>query len=123
MKLAYSLFLVTLMTTGCLTRAPTDYELDRRSGLTPPGGAKERSVTELQKLGAVKSEVRPSLVPVRRAARVEKIWVFDQTIENRVLQHTWLFVEVDKGGWTTSERVQEPAPQESTSPTLLKTRK
>lgn len=123
MKQLLSIFVVTLMTTGCLTRAPSDYELDRRAGFTPPGATSDRSATELQKLGAVKSEIKPSLVPVRRAARVEKIWVFDQTIDNRVLQHTWLFVEVDKGGWTTAEPESPSIPQESKASTDSKDRK
>lgn len=92
-------FTLTLSLAACATRAPTDYELDRRAGLMP--------AIEVQKAKAGAEEMRripggnkPAAKPVRASPWFEKVWVYDHEIEGGYwLQGTYLFLEVEPGRW------------------------
>lgn len=83
---------------GCaVTRAESDYELNRRAGLPIPGE---------DKLNLKEGDLRTSSVlqknsymPARVPPVVERIWFFDKKIGNYWQQGTWVWVEVEPGRW------------------------
>lgn len=83
---------------GCITRAPTTYELDRRAGFTTPG---EPTIPdELTKMRANANINKNPIVPARVPSLVEKIWINDQILaDGAKMQGTWLFLEVEPGRW------------------------
>ena len=83
---------------GCITRAPTTYELDRRAGFNAPG--EPVLPDDLSKMRTNSNIPRAALMPVRMPPLVEKIWVADTTLaDGAKLQGTWLFLEVEPGRW------------------------
>ncbi len=88
---------------ACITRAPTDYELDRRAGLMP--------ATDVDKLGVSAAEIslnggvhKTGVAPLRTVPWVEKVLVHDQEIDGGYwLQGTWAFLEVEPGRWLVGE--------------------
>ena len=87
--------------TGCLGRAPTTYELDRRAGLKVPSeeaaAAQTKSLSQLGTSSAVAPSPR---MPVKVPPLVEKVWVSDLGLsEDARLQGTWMFIEVERGRW------------------------
>lgn len=93
-----------LLATGCQTSAPSNYELNRRSGLSLE---EDQGVTTEQSVDKDLSAIRTSRLPAKSAqmpARlppiVEKVWVYDQIInEGEWMQGTWVFVEVERAKW------------------------
>lgn len=93
-----------LAVTGCQTSAPSNYELNRRSGLgvetdqgVPPTEAVDKDLAGIRtsRLPAKNPQMPARLPPI-----VEKVWVYDQIInEGEWLQGTWVFVEVEKAKW------------------------
>jgi hypothetical protein len=80
---------------GCLVRAPTTHELDRRAGLLAEG--RENALAQVRTSSAV---ARAAEVPVRLPPLVEKVWVSDLPLgPDARLQGTWLYLEVDRGRW------------------------
>ena len=100
-----TLSLFTVMLNGCATNAPTNYELNRRSGLSVSVDKEEVSEEELVAgdLSKVKTRRGPSkgsMMTARLPPIVEKVWVYDQLVNNdQWMQGTWIFIEVDKGRW------------------------
>jgi hypothetical protein len=89
------LVVVLALGSGCLTRAPTTMELDRRAGLLAD---KERDW--VSELGTSSSLPKTPRLPVRVAPLVEKVWVADLPLGNDArLQGTWLYLEVEHGRW------------------------
>ncbi|RYZ90539.1 MAG: hypothetical protein EOP04_03625 [Proteobacteria bacterium] len=93
-----------LLITSCQTSAPSNYELNRRSGL---GLEQDQGVTPEQSVDKDLSAIRTSRLPAKSAqmpARlppiVEKVWVYDQIInDGEWMQGTWVFVEVESAKW------------------------
>lgn len=87
---------VVMLFSGCITRAPSDYELDRRAGLTP---SVELPIDEkeLAKITVANS----SSTPVRTAPWIEKIWVYDQSLgKDYWLKGTYIYMEVEPTTWS-----------------------
>lgn len=89
------LVVVALFPLGCLVRAPTTHELDRRAGLLSDGRA--AAMVQVRTSSTV---ARAAQVPVRLPPLVEKVWVSDLPLgPDARLQGTWLYLEVDRGRW------------------------
>lgn len=92
---------ITVLMTGCATRAPTKFELDRRAGLVPEADG-QRTVVEAQDLRPLPTSAKVPAMPYRTSPRVEKIWVYDQELgPNAWMQGTYVFLEVEPGRWST----------------------
>ena len=101
-KVIFSAWLIYL-TSGCATRAPTDYELDRRAGLVPTVEV-ERLSREADLLRHVEGSPKPALEPPRTKPRLERVWVYDQELDGGYwLQGTYLYLEVEPGRWQEEE--------------------
>ena len=97
--LAMVLLVLGTIGAGCLGRAPTTYELDRRAGFKVPvdDAAPDKTLTQLDTSSAVAPAPR---VPVKLPSVIEKVWVSDLGLsEDARLQGTWMFVEVERGRW------------------------
>lgn len=104
MKYFFLIFL-SLSFMGCKTTADSNYELNRRSGLSISEDLRDKTynVTENEgiKTVAIKTattpeEAKPTLV----APKVEKIWLNGQQInEDTWLQGTWIYLQVEKAKW------------------------
>lgn len=97
MKTKIAVLLFALSLTGCLTRAPTDYELDRRAGLTPPESNSRKKDSELAKFNFEKQTSGPR-VPGTYEKRVEKAWLYERNVSSGTLQPTWYWMEVNSTG-------------------------
>ncbi len=83
---------------GCITRAPTTYELDRRAGFSPPG--EPVLPDDLSKMRTNSAIARTPMIPVRVPPVVEKVWIADSTLgDGAKMQGTWMFLEVEPGRW------------------------
>lgn len=96
---------VSALAFGCVSRAPSDCELDKRAGVYPS------SFCDIENAKTVPSEavrgepVRPkaAALPVRDEPVVAKVWVHDQILDGgNWLQGTWLFIEVEPSQWARS---------------------
>lgn len=86
------------MFTGCLSRAPTTYELDKRAGMLPP--TENAIKTALSNLDSNSSLKRSTYMPARVGPVIQKVWITDQHLpDGSLLQGTWLFLEVEPGKW------------------------
>jgi hypothetical protein len=101
------LSVASIATGGCVSRAPTDCELDKRSGLYPSsfceGKTDKGSVEPLQRAAA--SNVQPNEIPFRSEPLVKRVWIHDQILEGgHWMQGTWAYIEVEPSKWvgTTS---------------------
>jgi hypothetical protein len=98
-----SKFLLTpVIAVGCVSRAPTDCELDKRSGLYPSsfceGKADKGAVEPVQ--GATAASVKPNEIPVRSEPLVKRVWIHDQILEGgHWMQGTWAYIEVEPSKW------------------------
>ena len=110
--LFYVLLTILVLTGGCVSRAPTKCELDKRSGMYPSSfcdgdfndeGAKQGSTPQAQtSITAARSSVD---LPVREGPVVAKVWVSDQVLDGgHWLQGSWLLVEVDSAKWSGEVR-------------------
>ena len=111
--LFYVLLTILVFTGGCVSRAPTKCELDKRSGMYPSSfcdgeAAKQGSTT--QAITSARSNVD---LPVREGPVVAKVWVSDQVLDGgHWLQGSWLLVEVDSAKWSGEvRRVRATSPQ------------
>lgn len=81
---------------ACVTRAPTDYELDKRAGRAPQAASlltspMKVSATDQKSMG-VPSRVQPVITP---------IWIYGHKQgDGSWMQGTWLFVESSPATWT-----------------------
>lgn len=91
-------------TTGCLRRAPTTFELDRRAGHAPPSldpghrtGGRDPVPVPLQSTSTLAAAPH---MPARIEPVVQRVWVADQLLEDGSwLQGTWMFVETAPARW------------------------
>ncbi len=97
-------FLVAGVSAGCVSRAPTECELDRRSGLYPSSycdseAAKKAPPAALAAAASPLSS-KPAPVPVREQPTVARVWIHDQLLEGGTLMEgTWAFIEVEPSRW------------------------
>ena len=99
-----SIFLLCLLMKACATSAPSNYELNRRSGLDitrDKGETKQETLDrELKNVRTGTAVGTVAKMPARLPPVVEKIWVYDQIVnDGQWLQGTWIFVEVDEAKW------------------------
>ena len=101
MKYFAALGLIAL--TSCQTMAPSNYELNRRSGLSVTADTEDNEDARKGELAKIRTGRLPSknpLMPARVAPVIEKIWVYDQIVnEGEWMQGTWIFIEVEKAKW------------------------
>ena len=84
---------------ACATRAPSDYELDRRAGLVPTVEV-ERLRRDAEDIRQVNGDGKAAHQPPRSQPRLERIWVYDQELDGGYwLQGTYVFLEVEPGRW------------------------
>lgn len=81
-----------------MTRAPSDYELDRQAGLLPKADLKKEKIA-LGDIYQVKGEDKLAQEPIRISPRTEKVWIYDQENEGNFLQGTYLYFQVEDGRW------------------------
>ena len=98
------LVLVAGAAAGCVSRAPTECELDRRSGLYPSSYCDSEAATKAPPaaLSAAASlpSTKPAPVPVREQPTVARVWIHDQLLEGGILMEgTWAFIEVEPSRW------------------------
>jgi hypothetical protein len=111
MKTKLSSFLilgsVPFLGVACVSRAPTECELDRRSGLYPSSycdkdvAATPRERPALVGGAAATANTVPASLPIREQPVVAKVWVRDQILDGgHWMQGTWLFIEVEPSRWS-----------------------
>lgn len=108
MKLTSIFFLIwslaPLFLSGCVTRAPTKFELDRRAGLVPEVEA-EKKAREAQGVRTLPAISKGAQSPRRVEPRIEKIWVYDQELSAHAwMQGTYVFLEVEPSRWSMEEK-------------------
>ena len=88
---------------ACQTMAPSNYELNRRSGLgvsLDRGDEEGSRKGELSRIRTGRLPSKEAVMPARIAPVIEKIWVYDQIVnEGEWMQGTWIFIEVEKAKW------------------------
>ena len=90
----------SLLLTSCITRAPSEYELDRRAGLTPSVEV-PISEKEIAKLEKIHKTDAIGGAPVRTSPWIEKVWVYDQSLgKDYWLQGTYIYMEVEPTSWS-----------------------
>jgi hypothetical protein len=94
-----ALFLLLMITSGCSSTTSSEYELDRRSGLTPSIAIQKQAMNNLSNVHMLSDEDKKSYMPVRSEPIVEKIWVYDQKLGPNWLQGTWYFIEIEPSHW------------------------
>lgn len=96
-RLAFFIFILCGLT-SCMTRAPSDYELDRQAGRIPKKDlSKKEKSEEIYKVVGLNKDAKE---PIHTNPRVEKVWVYDQeTDSGSYLQGTYLYFQIDGGRW------------------------
>lgn len=115
-----TVLILSVFSSGCaITRAESNYELNRRAGMPLPN-EKEVSFngSELRSSSTLK---KSSYMPARVPPIVERVWFFDRKIGNYWQQGTWVWVEVEAGKWL-SDLDPGGAPLILSSPPTAQTR-
>lgn len=85
---------------SCVTRAPSDYELDRRAGRLPKKEDKTSYKAISKEIHEIKGQNKVPVKPTRIAPRIENIWIYNQELnDGTYLQGTFLFIQIDNGYW------------------------
>jgi hypothetical protein len=98
--LKFTLFLLSicLSCVSCLTRAPTTYELDRRSGLLPP--TQQETQQDLSSLKTNSNLPKSTYMPAMVPALVEKVWIPAQILpDGSKLDGTWMWIRLEPSRW------------------------
>lgn len=91
-----SIAICCLLISGCaITRAETNYELNRRSGEPIPSENLEGSLT----LRSNSNLPRRPYMPARLPPVVERVWFFDRQVGGYWQQGTWVWLEVEQSRW------------------------
>ena len=100
------LLLSLFASVGCQTTAPSNYELNRRSGIPVALDSSEELTSDesiegdLSNLRTGTALSKAARMPVRLPGVVEKVWVYGHRVnEKHWMQGTWVFVEVDSEKW------------------------
>jgi hypothetical protein len=105
MKTHVMFLLFLLMSAGCVSRAPTDCELDKRSGMYPSSFCDKEEAKDGPRPSGISTsrfatDTKPAL-PIREEAKIARIWVSDQKIDGgHWMQGTWIFVEIEGSRWS-----------------------
>jgi hypothetical protein len=108
---------------ACVSRAPTDCELDKRSGLYPSsfceGKPENGSVEPVQ--GDAPATVKLNEIPVRSEPLVKRVWIHDQILEGgHWMQGTWAYIEVEPSKWLgTTTRPMNPSKSADNKPASI----
>lgn len=96
-------FLCLSSTVACVSRAPSEYELDRRAGLLPSIEVEKAKAGAMDlRQGAV--DPKSPVKPLRAAPWFERVWVYDQELDGGYwMQGTYVFLEVEPGRWMKAE--------------------
>jgi hypothetical protein len=108
MLLLSIIFLISLVSNGCIHRAPSLRMLEERADYD----GKEKAEAEDLRLGdnQALSEVING-VPVRTPAKTANIWIFPEEMPNKAqFWGAWISVEVDGGRWEI-QRTNSRAPE------------
>lgn len=90
----------SLLCVSCMTRAPSNYELDKRAGLLPNKSLKLSYKSVAEELSEIKGQNKASEEPLRVEPRIEKVWIYNQELnDSTYLQGTYLFFQIDNGYW------------------------
>jgi hypothetical protein len=87
---------------SCITRAPSEYELDRRAGLIPSSGEQGEAQSALGSISVSEGDraLKEPSAPARQSSRLEKVLVFDQALDDQYwLQSTYVYLEIERGRW------------------------
>ena len=125
MKIKNKIFAGVLSFTGlvgCVSRAPTECELDKRSGLYPSSDCGS-AVLSVSLDSQPKTQSAPALqagqIPVRSQPVVKKIWVSPQIIEGgHWMDGTWLYLETEPSQWLGSVPRSEMAKAQKGEPSV-----
>lgn len=99
-KILFStLLLAPLILSGCSSTTPSEFELDRRSGLTPSVSLQTQAINNLSDVHVLSDENKKSYMPARTEPVVQKVWVYDQRLGPNWLQGTWYFIEIEASHW------------------------
>jgi hypothetical protein len=96
---------MVLVVTGCQTTAPSNYELNRRSGISvalddKDQGSEQSIDDDLTKFRTSNSLPKSIRKPVRLPGVVEPIYYYGGKLNGKHwMQSTWLYVEVDSEKW------------------------
>lgn len=96
------ILLTTTLMVSCSHRAPSNYELDRRSGLSPITEDSEDSEDKLKYIGQLRTGTvtgKEAFQPARVPSIVEKVWLYERKIGDHWMQGTWAFLEVEGEKW------------------------
>jgi hypothetical protein len=91
---------------ACVSRAPTDCELDKRAGQYPSSFCDEKDAKKDTPAPSVSGSrsLNPSRkpsIPIREEAQIARVWVADQKIDGgHWMQGTWIFVELEGSRWS-----------------------
>jgi hypothetical protein len=98
------ILIFSALCSGCLSRAPTKYELDKR-GVTEPSGGEESGVDDnLRSLTTNSHIARKTHTPQRLPPLIEKAWVEPKMFEDGTkAEGYWIWFEVDQGHWMDEE--------------------
>jgi len=103
-RILSALFLI-LSVTSCQTTAESNYELNRRSGLSLGQDLKDQEFNTKSNLKSKKLTLNQTSgvaanAPRLTAPSVEKVWVNSQQIsEDTWIQGTWVYLQTDKPRW------------------------
>lgn len=86
--------------TSCMTRAPSDYELDKQAGRLPKNDLTKKENLPDEVVYKVVGLNKDSKEPIRIEPRTEKVWIYDQeTDSGHYLQGTYIYFQVESGHW------------------------
>lgn len=106
--LAFTFLLIS--TASCQTTADSNYELNRRSGLSIGKDLGDKSYNtkpddEIEKVETTSISSSDQMSPTLKAPVVKKVWVKSQQIsETSWLQGTWLYLQVEKAKWVSPKK-------------------
>lgn len=106
MKNIYFLIISCISITGCMTRAPSEYQLDIKSGLVPPNQElNEKNLKEkisLLRPGRVPMPNEKE-IPIYTSPLIEEVYVYPQKLSDDLfLSGTYIWLVVDEGDWYIS---------------------
>jgi hypothetical protein len=103
MRRSLFVFVIGASAVSCVSRAPSEYELDRRAGLMPSLEV-EKAKSGALEINQMSFTGKSPTKPVRAAPWFERVWVYDQELDGGYwMQGTYVFLEVEPGRWVKPE--------------------
>lgn len=95
-----SCIFISSLCASCITRAPSNYELDRRAGRVPGNLSVSVHKQFANEIHEIKGQETQSIEPKRVEPRIEKVWIYNQELnDGAYLQGTFVFMQIDNGYW------------------------